>query len=154
MIEIKETTNQEEIKQVLYHPEILPNISEDNISVDSSEDINLSGNLKFFASYYENKLSGLFLLETNNEVADVHITMLPEYRKEIAYETGCAFINKCFNELGIKKLTAIIPSKYTNVLKFAQKVGFKIVNKTKDTYISNGTYYDDYYLELENGLSS
>lgn len=154
MIEIKETTDQEEIKKVLYHPDILPNISEDSIKIDTSKPIDIIDGIRFFATYYENKLSGMFLLDVQEDVADIHITMLPEFRKDIAYNTGCVFINKCFNELGIKKLTAVIPSKYNNVLKFAQKIGFKIVNKTKNTYMSNKVYYDDYYLELNNGISS
>lgn len=101
----------------------------------------------YLIGYIEDKPIGLFVFYRNTDVSLwVHIQVLPEYRKEYAYEFGQKCIDKV-RHLAVK-LCAQIPVIYPNVIQFAEKSGFEVEGINKVSHLKNGELVDQVYLGM------
>lgn len=78
-----------------------------------------------------------------------HVQVLPEYRKQYAEQFGLAVLKWAFRELpNCKKLNAVIPTIYNNVVLFAQRFGFRFEGVNRQSYYKHGKCFDQYYMGL------
>lgn len=77
-----------------------------------------------------------------------HVQVLPEHRNEHALKFG----EQSLIFRGTQPLYAEIPALYKNVLDFAFRFGFEIIETKKQDYCKNGVNYDLQILRLKNGI--
>jgi len=82
---------------------------------------------------------GLFIIHESEYGYQCHIQIVPEHRKKHSLEAGRLVIEWTWNNTDINTLTALIPRKFPNVIKFAEMQGFKKL----------ATINDDWFLTLE-----
>ena len=141
---IRETTDIEEIKSVLCHPEIYPCISQDGNP--TAREFEPPMNVSYIGGYIDGEIMGIMIYHPYKDGLKCHIQVLPEFRKKYAKEFGRIALN--FGEAKNAIIYADIPTCYPNVLAFAKKVGFEITGSIKDDYTRDGKVFDATTLRL------
>ena len=93
----------------------------------------------YLIGYDKLNIIGLFIIHESEYGYQCHVQVIPERRKQYANEFGKEVINWTWSNTDINKLIALIPSKFKNVIGFAEKQGFKIA----------GTIEDDCFMNIE-----
>lgn len=139
------TVDRDTIKSILCHPDVYKTISDD--LCPASEDYEVDYNALYIV---DEKPVGCFILHQNGS-SDwwCHVQVLPQYRQDYAYNFGRAVLSFAFDNIPhCQKLLAQIPTKYPNVLKFAQRMGFEKEGINRHSYLKGGKWFDQYYLGL------
>lgn len=82
-------------------------------------------NYIYLVGYDKLDIVGLFIIHSSEFGYKCHIQVIPERRKKNAIEFGEKVIQWTWDNTDINKLTALIPSNLTNVIRFAETQGFK-----------------------------
>ena len=135
---IKETTNLDDIKEVLCHPEIYDTISTDKCPPVEELDIPIDDNCRYVVGYIKGEPIGVMVYHKVDDKNFCHVQVLPEYRCKYALEFG----EKSLNFRGKEDLYAVIPDLYKNVLAFAILNNFEVVDVKESGYIKNGKNYN------------
>lgn len=129
------------VESVVFHPAILETISEDN-ATPVLPDAHYVGGLD------DGVLFGILMVSpVSKYVADVHVHVLPDYRKTHALEFGKKSIEFVFG-YGFIKLNAQIPFCCENVKNFAERCGFEVEGINRKSWLKNGVMWDSWYLGL------
>lgn len=152
-MDIDLTTNKEDIMTIFKHPEIYACITDDFCPPSSEWDLDITGH-ELLIGKVNNKPMALMHFHPDQLGWMCHVQVLPDYR-EYSNEFGKKVLNWFWNNHKENDLYAEIPTKYPNVMRFAEKNGFKPIKVTKETYQKNNIKYDEitYKLERPNGHS-
>lgn len=137
---IKEIKDIAEIKKVLCHPEIFECINDDTCLSQDDLEIPINDNMEYVAGFVDSDIIGLMIYHKQEEGTELHIQVLPKYRKEHAREFARMAL-----EIGKAKNVLIyseIPACYPNVISFAKEFGFTESGSIKNNYIKNGVEHD------------
>ena len=146
MMEYRLLTDKNDAKIVLCHPAIYQTISSDYAPpIEMYE----PGEGIYFGGYVGGDLVAVMVFHYKTAtVAQCHIQVLPDYRKDYAHDFAKTAINWWSITHGIK-LYAEIPEIYPNVIYFALKHKFKIDGRSSKVFKKNGKLVDVYYLSRE-----
>jgi hypothetical protein len=134
---VKETTDIDEIKEILCHPEIYDSITSDNCPPAEKFSPPVNDDYKYVGGFVGGEIVALMVYHTYKDGNECHVQVLPEFRKEYARKFG----EQSLMFRGLNKLYAEIPTLYKNVLDFAQLNGFEIIDVRESDYIKNGQTY-------------
>jgi hypothetical protein len=131
-ITVKRSFDRDEILSVLTNPVILKTITEGDASEISVEPEAVC----FITAYVDGELSACFIFNRlSNVVCDIHAHILPAKRPQ-SKDIGAAILRHFFDIAPwANKLTAIIPSCYPNVIKYALSFGFQIEGINRASYV-------------------
>ena len=142
------TSNREEIDSILKHPEIYETITDDNCIDSKYCDIPINDEYQYIGGYVNNKIIAIMVYHKYKDGNKCHVQVLPEYREQYALQFG----EQSLLFRGTQPLYAEIPLLYTNVLDFAFRFGFKVIETKEQDYCKNGKFYDLKILRLSDGL--
>jgi len=145
---VTETTDIDEIREVMCHPEIYPCISDDNSykSIDFVPPMNVT----YLAGYIDGMVIGLFIIDSTETNITVHIQVIPEFRQLYAKEFARMALQ--FGEVKNAVIYSEIPVCYQNVMRFAKSFGFEEYGLIKGDCFKDGILYDTIILRLDNGI--
>ena len=145
---IKKTTDTEEIKKALCHPDIYPRISQDGSPSRESYKVHMPDSALFLAGY-EDSLVGVMIFDALSPyLYDCHIHVLPDQRGHALNFAQSSF-EYLWNNTRACKVTAQIALIYPDVIKFAQKCGFRCEGINAKSYVKHGQLHDQAYMGLE-----
>lgn len=125
---IREITDPELIKEVLFHPAIFPHIG--GKAFMNGCDIPINSSYQYIGGFVEKKIIALgFYHDIGGEVK-CHIQVLPEYRKE--YAKRFAKLALDFGKGKNTDLFAEVPEQYQNVIDFGKSIGFYEDGRSSD----------------------
>lgn len=143
---IRETRDIAEIKNVLCDPEIYARISDDfSPSIDSFEPVPPSDYVYYLTD--ENNIGLVFLHWHNGTMLEGHIQVLEDHR-HLAHEFAVGVLDWIWNNTQAKKILAVIPEIYPDVIGFTKKMGFEQEGEIKGSYQKNGVLYSQVYLGI------
>ncbi len=121
---IKEITDLNEIKKVLYHPDIRDDIG---CEFMPEEEFHPVGDIQWIAGYINNEIIGLMVYNLYDGKVYCHIQMMPEYRKRYTIK----FMRMALNIGKVKNASiyAEIPKDKRGMIAFAKAFDFKIINR-------------------------
>ena len=134
---VKETTDINDIKTVLCHPEIYDSISDDNDPEVENFEPPVNDSYLYVGGYVKGEIIALMVYHSYMNGKECHVNVLPEFRKEYAEQFG----EQSLIFRGTLPLYAEIPDLYKNVLHFAKLNNFKVIGVKDDGYIKNGIKY-------------
>lgn len=110
---IRRTNNIDEINSVLKHPDIWPNIADDDVDIEEflppiADDM-----------HYLFSDGILFILHPEGDALQIHANVIKDKRSEAKQAANDALFYG-FNVLGAESIIAKIPDKYANVVRFAE----------------------------------
>lgn len=137
---IKETTNLDDIKAVLYHPDIYDTISADDSPPIGEIEPPVNDKFLYVGGYVDGEIIALMIYNDylDGKARKCHVQVLPEFRKEYAKKFG----EQSLLFRGTLPLYAKISDLYENVLAFALMNDFKVIDIEKDAHIKNGKTYN------------
>ena len=146
---IEETSDIDLIRSILCRPEIYKTIIDDGCPPADQFTPPLE-NHEYITGFASGEAVGLMVYHWNDGKYYCHIQVLPEFRKEHALEFARMAL-----DIGLAKnlpIYAEIPTKYGNVIKFAESFGFESIETKKDAHLQDGKLYDVKVLRKDNGL--
>jgi len=145
---LKETTNIDDIKDVLCNAAIYDTITDDNSPLIEEFEPPITGEYLYIGGYVNGQIIALMVYHKYLDGNKCHVQVLPEYRKEYAVNFG----EQSLLFKGTLPLYAEIPDLYKNVLNFALLNNFKVIDIKENDYIKNGKAYNVNVLEFQNGI--
>lgn len=139
-MEVRETKNIDEIKEVLCHPEIFPCISDDNLTYSGDFEPPITDDIQYIAGFVDGDIIGIMIYHKVTGGLKCHIQVLPEYRKKYARQFARIAIE--FGEAKNSIIYSEIPTCYPNVIKFAKEFGFTETGSIIEDYLKDGKKYD------------
>jgi len=134
----RETKDRTEIESVLKHPEIYETITDDDCPPADECVIPIDENYKYIGGFVNGKIIAIMVYHKCSGGNKCHVQVLPEYRKDYALKFG----EQSLLFRGTQPLCAEIPDLYKNVLDFAFRFGFEVIETRKQDYCKNGKKYD------------
>ncbi len=113
---IRRTVNQDEIKEILFHPDIYKDISE---GVELNNDISFPVDSVLYIGGYSNKIFALSCFHSFQDGVKFHPNVLPEFRRMYARD----FVKRCLDVVKCK-IYIEIPTRRKELFNFARKFGF------------------------------
>lgn len=143
-----ETTDLDEIRAVICHPEIYPLISDDECPPADDFEIPLDG-FTYIAGFNGGELVSMMVYHQFRDGIKLHMHVLPGHRN-LSREFG----SLCLPELTKHNLPvyAEIPEIYENVIKYSIEFGFEIIDTEPKAYLKGGQRHDVFILRLRNGI--
>lgn len=146
---IEPTRNADEIRSVLCHPDIYPRIHQDGSSSAEDYQLKMPDSALFLAGYQGDQIIGVMIFDALTPyVYDCHVHVLPDHR-EHALEFARATFQHLWDHTSAIKITAQIALIYPDVIKFAQKCGFKCEGINVGSYVKHGQIFDQAYMGLQ-----
>lgn len=145
---IELTQDVDVIKSILTHPSIYPVISSDLAPKPEDYTPDTKGKVIMVGMVDDVPMALMILYPCNDVTAWCHVQVLPEYRKEHAYEFGIEAIAYAWDLLGVLKIVAQIPAIYPNVIAFAEKCGFTQEGVNKNSHLKDGKLVDCVYMGI------
>jgi hypothetical protein len=140
---VKETENEQEIRTILCNKEIYDTISDDYSPQADDFTLPFDG-YRYIGGYVNDEIIAVMVYHAYRDGNKCHVQVLPQFRESHAAQFG----EQSLLFKGTQPLYAEIPDLYGNVLDFAHKFGFKIIETVKNDYIKNGIGYNMNILEL------
>ncbi len=131
---IRQTTNQDEIKKILFHPAIYPNISE-GIELDFNTTDFPTDNAWYLGGYNDD-IFAVSCFHSFQDGLKFHPNILPEFRRKYARD----FVKRCLDMVKCR-IYIEIPTKRKELFNFARKFGF-------DSITNNSAQHDKILMEL------
>ena len=147
---IKETTDIDDIKAVLCNSVIYDTITDDKCPLVEDFEPPINDEYLYVGGYIKGEIAALMVYHKYLDGNECHVQVLPEYRKEHAINFG----EQSLLFRGTLPLYAEIPCLYKNVLAFALKNNFKVIDIKKNDYIKHGVTYHVNVLEFQDGIRS
>lgn len=130
----------------------------DDISSDDEQDIKDKLDQLLQASVEEDiyfkinkgkNLVGIIHFEfINEDTYEIHMNMLPNYRGSIAKEAADKAIASVKTMTNFRVLQAVIPTMYTNVIKFTLNYGLVPTGELKNSWLKNGIMYNSIIYQM------
>lgn len=133
---VVESANLDAIREVLSHPDIWPAITIDSEPDPEKFDFSIYLRWKAIIGYVDEKPMAVMFYHALNDGQQLHIHVLPDYRKQYARE----FAEKALAWASYP-LYAEIPDEFPNVQKFAASFGFEPVSIFHSPYKRHGENY-------------
>lgn len=145
---VMKTTNKDKVLSVLLHEDIRDVIADDNgvVDFDIEDHTFLIGETE--------KRPVAVMIYTKKDGWFCHFQVLPEARKNYADEFAKRSLKWFWKSISADNIQADIPEIYPNVIKFAEKQGFKHKKTLEKSYVKNSTVYNEfrYILERPSGI--
>ena len=141
---VKETDNEQEIRTILCNKEIYDAISDD-YSPNAEDFIIPFDGYQYIGGYVGSEIIALMVYHSFRDGRTCHVQVLPQFRNKYAMRFG----QESLLFRGNDSLYAEIPDLYKNVLDFAHKFGFTIIETVKNDYIKNGDSYNMNILRMD-----
>lgn len=145
MMDVRETTDVKEIKAVLCHPQIYPCISQDGNPIEEFEPPMTA---RYVGGYVDGEIMGIMIYHPYKDGLKCHIQVLPEFREKYAKAFGRIALN--FGEAKNAIIYADIATCFSNVIAFAQWLGFEKTGSIKNDYTRDGQCFDVITMRLNN----
>lgn len=105
---------------------------------------------EFLGVYDDNVLRGFYAICPSNMItAEIHTSLLPEFRGVKALQSGKLFLSHLFSKY--LKAISYVPSYNKKALLYAQLLGFKIEGINRSSFIKNGQLLDQTLVGLTQG---
>lgn len=141
---VKPVNDRALIESVLFHPVIFDSISEDGAQKHIPQGHYLGG-------FVDGVCVGVIMVNPiSKRVADVHIQVLPEYRKSYAVAFGVSARDWLF-DAGFEKLVSQVPFCNTAVKNFSRKIGFEVEGVCRHRWFKHGKVWDSWYIGCVRG---
>lgn len=142
-ITVKRLFDKDEILSVIGNADILKTISEDgstNLVIEPES-------VLFIGAYLDSELSAVFIFDRiSSATFDVHAHVLPA-KRHTSKDMGAAIFRHFFDIAPqAKKLIAIIPECYPNVMRYAALMGFQLEGINRASYVFGGQLINQAYL--------
>lgn len=147
ILQIKRTWDVELIFNVLHNEIIWGAITEDEAGEFYPEVIKEI----WLCLYTEEYIVGVYRLHAVNSITwQIHINILPKYRKEHSDESVTLVYRWCLeNIIGrFLKMVCVIPKKYKNVYRFAKSHGFQDEGFNRDSFLKDGIIQGQHLLGI------
>lgn len=140
---VQRTYDSEIVREIMTHPEIWDAVAEDDFTEDKFN-IDCHQDCWLLVSDGKRKIGLYNLHAMNHTTLEMHIQILPNYRRKYARKSVPLFYNWVLNEAPkqYKKLIANIPAIYKNVRDFAEENGFTLEGTYTKAYKKNGEIVD------------
>jgi len=135
---VRETKLLSDIETVLKHPEIYSTITDDNCCPAEYCNFPINDDYQYIGGYVNGEIIAIMVYHKYRDGNKCHVQVLPEHRKEHALQFG----EQSLIFRGTQPLYAEIPDLYKNVLDFAFRFGFEVIETRKQDYCKNGKLYD------------
>ena len=145
---VDRTYDEPGIKSVITHPDIYPRLIDD--FSPKAYDWRPARNRIYIKGETDRIFGIVSAVPKSTIVYNVHINVIPEYRKDFAEEFAHRAIQWIWDNTEAKKLVAEIPEYHQNVVNFAQNVGFQIEGINLNSIQKDGKLYNQIYLGLSN----
>lgn len=142
MLKLKETKNIKELEKVLFNKEIYDTITSDN---NAFMEIPVTSEYKYIGGFVDNEIIAVMVYHKYKDGNECHVQVLPEFREEYAKEFG----EQVLKFKGHSPLYAEIPLLYKNVLDYALKNKFAVIEIKNDGYVKGGVEYPTFVLKYE-----
>ena len=149
-VELKRCFNENLVKQVLFHKDIWPSISEDGQNM-STFMIDFVSNCFLKVVTDKGDLAGFYVLHPfNGSTLQIHANILPSFREKYAKLSGTAVLKwiKDKSPPQYHKVIALIPEIYENVYFFTKSFGFEDEGLLKQAYRKNSKLHDIHVLGI------
>lgn len=148
---VKRILNQALLREVMLKPRLWNAVSEDDSCTPEEYWPNLES-LIAIALADDDVLHGFLLSRViSDSVNDVHIAIDPDHwgnpKNVQLSKLGCEYLFE--QRPRLKKLVAAIPVTDSQVLRFAQRVGFQREGINKASFLRGGELLDQYYVGLK-----
>jgi len=147
---VKEIDNLDDIKAVLCNSVIYDTITDDKCPLAINFEPPINDEYLYVGGYVKGEIAALMVYHKYLDGNECHVQVLPEFRKEYAIKFG----EQSLLFRGTLPLYAEIPCLYRNVLAFALKNDFKVIDIKKNDYTKRGVTYHVNVLEFQNGIRS
>jgi len=132
------------VESVLLHPVVFNAIAEDGAPKEIPQAHYLGG-------FVDGVCVGVIMVNPiSKRVADVHIQVLPEYRKSYAVDFGVSARDWLF-DAGFEKLVSQVPFCNTAVKNFSRKIGFEVEGVCRHRWFKHGKVWDSWYIGCVRG---
>lgn len=143
---VRETVCLDKIKRIFGDPEIYDRIADDYAPpLEEFEPAPPCEGLYYVTD--ESNIGLVFYHWKNGITLEGHIQVLKEFR-HLAMDFGQAALDWAWNNTEAKKIIAVVPTLYPDVIKFVEKFGFEREGETKRSYEKNGVLYNQVYLGI------
>ena len=131
---VKETKNMEEVKSIIFHPSILPNLEDDDNKVTGLP----VKDSKYIGCYVDDKIIGVGMYHKVDGNTVAHMHLLKEYRKELGLEFGKKALKLSPSDVIYTNVDETFP----NIMKYVELLGFKLFEIVKQCVKKDGLLYD------------
>jgi hypothetical protein len=142
------TKDRQEIDSILKHPEIYDTITDDSCDPSECYEIPINNDYQYIGGYVNGKIIAIMVYHKYNDGNKCHVQVLPEYRKTHALQFG----EQSLIFRGTQPLYAEIPSLYQNVLDFAFRFGFEVIETKTQDFCKDGKLHDLHILRFNDGI--
>ncbi len=130
MIHLQETTDYDLYKSILVDPEMWDRIHEDGEESKDMDDGGIPEGWHVIAAQTQDGLMGCFTVHSlpqNMNTWELHVNVLEPFREKYSSEFGREMMKWMSEELpvNVEWVKAQIPEIYPDVLRFAEKLGFR-----------------------------
>lgn len=134
----------------MLHPDIFDTITDDDCPPPEEYDIPVNDNYLYIGGFVNGEIIAVMVYHNYKDGKKCHVQVLPEYRHEYA----AIFGEQSLMFKGTQTLYAEIPECHPNVLDFAFRFGFRVIETKEQDYCKNGNKYNTKILRLQNGFFS
>lgn len=148
-MKISRTYDLDIIKKIMFNPVIWKSCAEDGQTQEEYK-FEMKAHCWLILEVDE-KVIGAYNIHANNAVTlELHAHVLPEFRKQYAFETGDTVLKWILEESPdqYQKLVAQIPAYHKNVIDFTLAHGFKKEGINRLSYKIDGKLYDQCLLGI------
>ncbi len=138
----------EGVLEILTHPEIYPNISDDLSPPVEDFSLDMLNGHEYLVGFVDKPIGYVGLHPANGITLIAHIQILPEYRKEYALEFGKGAAQWIWDNTQFMKIQASIPTLYPNVISFIERLGFNKEGVSEKSYLRHGEIHDSVYFGM------
>ena len=162
-LNIELTRDWNKLRGILMHPEIQDRAMEDKNSPGWFSEEEIAAGMQdpvatpLLVSGGGTPVAVYVLVAKAPGVYEGHAHVLPEHRAEYAVSATRAAIQWAWNHLNMRRLEAVIPTKFPDVFKHCLKVGFvlrDIIEQVPNSYRQDGRTYALYYMVMHKNASS
>lgn len=154
-MEVKKTRNAELIKELLDDETLHSVTSEDGTDPSSFEPDVYASTWLALVDDEETIRGFMVLIPTGRVTASIHVIIRPEFWGDSKTNVALGKLSVAYAfDHGIRKLTAEIPTEDIEVLRYAQRVGFKREGINRSSFLRNGELLDQTYVGMVAPMST
>ncbi len=140
-LEIRDVTDEEEIKSILTDEEIYGRITHDDCPDRKDYIFRDPFESRFIGGYVDGKIIGLVVYHDNK----IHVNVLKPYRKVYKRE----LLRGSLGMIDAPVIFAEIPSLFPQIIVFAESEGFREIDVIKGGFKKNGKSYNTHIMVYE-----
>lgn len=147
-LRIERLFDSQQIKSIISHPEIYPYIIDDGSPSAEDYDPTPLFECCYFLGVFESEIIGCLFFHPENYITyQVHIAILPEYRKSSTSAMNKSF-KWMFENTNCKKIIANVPITNQSAYALVKRAGMKNEGLNERSFMKNNIIYDQYILGI------